>query len=289
MFMNYEFLHSYWSVPAFNERWNVDKITQTITNMWYFAVSVEYLKRLNQKVVLHTDEFGKDLLDHVPYDEIHLTLEEIPDWMDPALWACGKMYALTKAPINAVHIDGDVFFKKPECLERLSQNADVITQCYEHISWAAPAYADAMNALQHLEFPKWASKDLKKSCNTGVLYFTNEDLKKDFLNTYFSMAEKISKDKKCRETFLTDRSTAPDIIIEQKFLLELAEHTNCRFKTILANIEEAVNIGYQHVIGIHKYPQLDTCKNILKKLNFDLFKKCEQKELDFLSYINKIN
>ena len=283
--MIYDFMHSYWSVPAFCERWNIDKITQTITNMWYFALSVEYLKNLGQRIDLHTDEFGKDLLDHIPYDNIYLTLESIPKWMDPSIWACGKMYALKQVPIGTTHIDGDVFFKKAMCLSKLNQQADVITQCYENTS-GAPAYTSAMSSLQHLEFPNWATKTFGKSCNTGVLCFKNEYLKNDFLDAYFAMAEKISNDSKCKNKFSIDKSIAPDIIIEQKFLYELSSNQHYKMGVILDNKSEAIDIGYQHVIGVHKYPQLNSAKEVLKKLNYDLFKQCEQKEREFINWMN---
>ena len=105
------FIHTYWSKPALNNRWDVEKVFQIINNIWYYTTSVAYLKKLGQQIELHTDDFGLKCMDHIPYDKIHLTLNTIPSNIEPYIWAFGKFWALKDCPLNTIHIDGDVFIK----------------------------------------------------------------------------------------------------------------------------------------------------------------------------------
>lgn len=277
------FVHSYWTIPALNKRWCVNGIIQTITNMWYFATSVAYLKKFGQKIVLHTDNLGKEILNHIPYDEIFTTLNDIPEWMHPMVWACGKMYALEKEPIGSVHIDGDVFLKKMISINTTKNfMGDFLVQNLESKLKKAPAYVSAMRTLQHLDFPKGTTKKLDCAYNTGVLCFKNQNFKDEFLSTYFEMAERVSKDSKCIESLNEDRYIAPDIVMEQQFIYELSKD-KYKVRTLLhEGFAESFpsEIGYQHVIGSKKYTQLHHCKRVLKELDENLYNACLQKQLD---------
>jgi len=281
--MKNRFVHSYWSKPALNERWEVDKNTQTITNMWYFATSVAYLKKLNQEIVLHTDSFGKKLLDHIPYDQICLTLDSMPEWIDVSLWASGKMVAMESESLNSIHIDGDVFIKTKNCLDKIvNSDADVVVQSLEHLNEKVIAYNEAMDSMKHLRFPEGTDKSLIHAYNTGLLCFKSPEFKKLFLDTYFGMAKVISKNVICTDTYRANKFIAPDIIIEQKFMYDLSKEY--KVDTLLnSKHESATNIGYQHVIGTHKYPQISNCKRVLKMLDPELYKRCELKEHAFLN------
>ena len=281
-----KFIHSYWTAPALDRRWSVNGVIQTITNMWYFATSVAYLKKLGQKIVLHTDTLGKTILDHIPYDEITLTLDDIPKWMHTMVWACGKMYAIEKEPLGSIHIDGDVFFKKPTAVNLVKNFiGDAMVQNLESKLHSAPAYTNAMGIMQHLPFPEGTTNRLNSAYNTGVLCFKNQEFKDKFLSTYFNMAERVSKDPKCVESLNKDKYCAPDIILEQQFIYELSKD-KYKVRTLLHNGFEKQfpqEIGYQHVIGSKKYLQLHHCKRVLKELDENLYNACLQKQLDIES------
>lgn len=262
-------VHSYWSRPALCNRWGVESNNQTIANMWYFATSVAYLKRLNKEVVLHTDDYGKDLLSHIPYDKIYTTLNNIPAWMHPNIFACGKMYAMRQEPLDSIHIDGDVFIKSEECIkDRLS--SELLVQNIEN----AEAYKDSFEVISHFDFPEWSNKELVHAYNTGIFSFCDSEFKNEFLNTYFKMVEKISKDKTCREMLYANKYASPDLIIEQKFIYDLAQSLKVPVKTITDYKY------YQHVLGFEKYDQLSICKRVLKKLDPELYIACESKETE---------
>lgn len=99
--------------------------------MWYFSLSVAYLRRLGAGVTLHTDTLGKAVLGHLPYDSVRLTLDDWPDWIHPRFWAAGKFLSLAAENGPCVHIDGDVFIKRPELLRRIGDTLasnDLIVQ-----------------------------------------------------------------------------------------------------------------------------------------------------------------
>ena len=108
---DFTFIHTNWTAPAFNNRWSVGTVDQIINNIWYYSLSAAYLKRINQQINLHTDSFGKMCLDHIPYDNIYLTLDSIPKYIKPYMWAYGKFHALKRCPLNTIQIDADVFIK----------------------------------------------------------------------------------------------------------------------------------------------------------------------------------
>ena len=65
-----------------------------IGNIWYYALSVAYAKRSGASIDLYTDTLGSKLLSDIPYDNIYVTLDDLPSDLNPRFWAAGKMYAL---------------------------------------------------------------------------------------------------------------------------------------------------------------------------------------------------
>lgn len=116
------FVHSFWTKPYETNRWYMNDTITTKANVLLYTLSFLYLKSLNQKVVLYTDDKGKELLDFIPYDEIYLTLNDIPQDNPVMLWAQGKMYAMKNEPLDAIHIDADVMIMKNECIEKIKKN-----------------------------------------------------------------------------------------------------------------------------------------------------------------------
>lgn len=122
----YHFVHSLWTAPM-----QSDKRKLEVTALVY-ALSVAYLKKLGCSVNLHTDSLGKKLLEGIGYDNIYLTVEEIPKNISPKIFAYPKSIALDKEPVGTIHIDGDVFIKTEECLDRIfNHNCECVVQSCE--------------------------------------------------------------------------------------------------------------------------------------------------------------
>lgn len=281
------FVHSLWSSPSLNNRWDFSKETATIGNIWYYALSVAYIKRLGQEIVLHTDSFGKECLDHIPYDEIYLTLDEkiSPDTC-PIMWACSKFYALDIEPLGAIHIDGDVFIKSQKCLDIINaEPCDMFCQGEEDISFitcrkTTELYKDNSDWISHLDFPEGVKKHGIRAYNTGVLAFYNQDLKNRFIKSYFFMLEQVLKDEFLINKWKENRDICPDLVIEQRFIHDLSQDFNVRTLIDYYRLkihEDACEIGFQHVLSKQKYKMIDICKKTLKKVDYNLYLLTEDK------------
>lgn len=282
------FIHTYWSKPALNNRWDVENVSQIINNIWYYTTSVTYLKNLGQRIELHTDDFGFKCMDHIPYDKIHLTLNTIPSNIQSYIWAFGKFWALKDCPLNTIHIDGDVFIKSFKCLNALQDvDCDLIVQCHEFVinpnEWKFSIYKPATDAISSLKYPKWSKVNGQNAYNTGVIKFNNNDLKQAYIKNYLKYAELCSTDKtvcnKCK-----DKDIAPDLVIEQQFIYDISEYMNCNVKKLIDWTESnksAKMLGYQHVLGKEKYNYdiILKCKRTLYNLDKNLYiKTCEKIE-----------
>lgn len=282
------FVHSLWTTPSLNERWYIGPEIATLTNMWYYTLSVAYLKKMGQEIVLYTDKFGKECLDHIPYNEIYDILDDrIPQGMYPIMWACAKFYALKEEELGSIHIDGDVFIKAQQCLNIISNSTcDLFVQGEEDTSLSnnsgmTELYIQNHKHLSHLNFPNGLSKTGNKAYNTGVLQFNNKDLKDSFITTYFYMLEQVVNDKLIINKWEEDKNICPDLVVEQRFIHDLAENYNvsCLIDYQQGNINSYANqIGFQHVLSQRKYYLLHSCKATLKHVDEELYNLTEAKE-----------
>lgn len=292
------FIHTNWTKPALNNRWNVNSIEQIIDNIWYYSLSTAYLKKLGQHIELHTDTFGKKCLDHIPYDNIHLTLNSIPKYIQPFMWAYGKFHALRKCSLNTVHIDGDVFIKSQKCIDKiyslLKQRSDVIVQCHEFVvnptKWVYPIYKPTTDALTGLQYPEWAIRNGKNAYNTGFLLFNNQKLKTQYLKEYFRCAKDCCE--KLSHILINDAHVCPDLVVEQQFLYDIVNNNNFNANTLINwtnSTKTADKIGYQHIIGKGKYDEnnMYACQRTLYIIDKELYHKTLNKTKYIREYLNK--
>ena len=274
----HHFAHSLWTAPM-----QSDKRKLEVTALTY-ALSVAYLKRLGCSINLHTDSLGKKLLDGIGYDNIYLSAEEIPTSISPKIFAYPKSIALEKEPIGTVHIDGDVFIKTEECLNRIF-NHDcecVVQSCETHLPWVLGAKSFMMpflneNLLSTGEKLKIEDYDY----NTGVIGFFNEELKNLFISNYQELAKKLSK---YEYLYLVNNENGkfdcPDFVIEQQLISHLIRNRKVRCVLPVDSIpymsernELAKQIGYTHLLGPTKYDEdvIDKVKGRLEE--FGLLEK----------------
>ena len=282
------FVHSLWTTPSLNERWYISPEIATLTNMWYYALSVAYLKNLNQEIVLYTDTFGKECLEHIPYNEIYTILDKkIPQEMCPIMWACAKFYALTEEELGSIHIDGDVFIKTQQCLDIISNSkCDLFVQGEEDANLANDTgmtglYIQNHKYLSHLIFPKGLAKMGNKAYNTGILQFNKQELKDTFISSYFFMLDQVVNDKILIEKWEEDKNICPDLVIEQRFIYDLSKKydVSCLIDYQQNNINNYANqIGFQHVLSQRKYYLLHSCKATLKHIDKELYNLTAEKE-----------
>lgn len=239
------------------------RVEQLFYNVWYFALSVAYARRIGAPIVLHTDTLGSKLLGHLPYDEVKLTLDDVD--APPRFWAAGKFYALRAEGDNrCIHIDGDVFIKKSSLWERIANTtADMLCQYKEH--WRDD-YAN--NALaQHIRQPYMAYRGM---FNTGTLGVFNKELREKIIDNYFNALTTCSA---LPNRLLNDEYFTPDLVCEQQMIAHAAQHYNVECVLPRCNdvADIANSVGYQHVQSSKKFAQLGECKRALKTLNNEIY------------------
>ena len=254
---------------------DTNNLKRLLVYVVYYATSVAYLKRINQKIVLHTDSLGERMLGYLPYDEIHLTCDDIPENIHPRFWAYPKMFSMSKETLNSIHIDGDVFIKKQSLVDDLEKfDFDVLVQNFESAEWY-DEIADCLWIDENYCLSKGLILDDAGAYNTGIFGFNNQELKDKFLNGYFDIVNHYSNNYK---TLLDEKvMNTPDVVVEQQYIYQLAQPYN---KKILIESEitskdfcsNANKIGYQHVIT-RKAECVDKCLSVLKQLNEDIYNK----------------
>ena len=271
--MGLKLIHSFNTRPFFINAYDVSPITRMIGNIWYYALSVAYVKSFGASIELHTDTLGKALLGSLPYDKIHLTLDSLPTDLHPRFWAAGKMWALDASGPGVIHIDGDVFLKKSSLLKDIENSTwDFIGQSFESAEWY-------VNEGKHIFKSVGIDLDsINGAYNTGVIGFRNPKLLREFTESYKEKALEISR--KYKETLESSPYLTPDIVLEQYNVYQICEKRGANVKLIIPRgqdiNEEATKIGYQHCFTQTKFSQLDKCSETLKKVSPEIYNKIEK-------------
>lgn len=235
----------------------------------YFTLSCMFAKRSGFDIVLYTDDKGAEMLQYAPYDDVKVTLNNITK-PHTLFFAYPKFHVLECMDKNQIHIDGDVFLKNNNLKDILKYDGyDCIVQSiereYDIVPYDNLMFEGSRQSFINTDYPEWAKRHSFYMFNTGVLGFNNEKLKREFIDTYWYMAEQFAKK-------AVNCPSCPEIIIEQQFLMDLCEFKNCNVKTVIEKglfrdgVKEFCNdIGYQHVIGsIEKRKKL---KDVIKTIN----------------------
>lgn len=239
----------------------------------YFTTSCLFAKRSNIDITLHTDSRFSELMKSmgVPYKEIIVDLDNV---IEPnEFFAYAKLKALEKEPLGTIHIDGDVFLKKPGMKFVLNFNDyDCITQHMEYKMEDTQVWVNTDKGFKNVEYLPYMNKGLTHMYNCGVLGFNNEKLFETWYNGYFEFLERVKL-----ENIQWEPLSCPDIILEQQQLTDLCEKYNYKVKTLftltdysrdqIIKTNQYLNmIGYQHVV-CDKYKDLDKCLYSIKNLN----------------------
>jgi hypothetical protein len=254
---------------------------QTIPNTWLAATSVACAKKIGAKIVLHTDCEGQDLLGWLPYDEIHLTLENSS--FDPTFWASGKIKAQEVEPLGSIHIDWDVFIKRPSTIDvkRFAQ-CDLIVQSVEENVFL---YVENLKIVGHLleeKLCKNLDMDRSSAYNCGLIGFNNAMLKKRYIEGYYDMYHSIISNPSYpsyHKMIVESERLCLDLVLEQYWLRSIAIFENATAYVLLPEAmeqQEAEHIHYTHVIGESKYDLeiQSRIKEMLAELDESLYNQC---------------
>ena len=284
------FIHSLWTGPMANDKYKLE------ANIYTFALSLAYLKKLGCTVNLHTDTLGAKLLGGLGYDNIYLTANEIPQDISPRTFAYIKSMALQNEPLGTVHIDGDVFIKTEECLDIIfNHDCDCVLQsCETYIPWSVKGRSFMIPFLsEHLLSTGKQLHVYDYDFNVGVIGFFSESLKNLYIQNYQDLALSISKYK---YLYIMDSNDilfrTPDLVFEQQLIVNLTEEcSKVRFvlpvdsKDYIKDRDQiAKEIGFTHLLGGCKYQHdiIEKVKNKLKEIDYDCFNKVSENIKDVL-------
>lgn len=273
-------VHSYSSRPMFcTKRYGLG-VEQISGNIWLNALSVAYAKRCGAEIVLHTDTMGRQLLGHLPYDAVYLTLDDMPKRIHPRFWASGKFFAMQAEPTDSVHIDGDVFLKRRELIDEIEAH-DFVAQNREEALFM-PHYQFEMTTFRKLRrvapqaFAEldWFDFDHLSAANAGVIRYNDTEFKERYIGAYLTLTEAVSMH--LAEDLERNEVLTPDIVAEQLTFVQLANrlgkepHYLLRHTCVSADAEAK---GYQHLMSQTKYQTIGKVAETLEIVNKDIYAK----------------
>lgn len=150
-------------------------------NFIFYELSIRLVRRY-YPVTLYTDEYGAERLGHL-VDEVVL-LEKDPEFY---IWSEPKFEAISKEKGDFIHIDGDLFLRKPFNLPE----ADIY---YDHLEDGLGMYEkyyqhNITNFTNHGigdVFPEWSS-EYTGAFNIGIMRFRTDEIKDIYLDRYYKM------------------------------------------------------------------------------------------------------
>ena len=252
-----KFVHTFWSKPLLNNKFEqrINSIRYTLTD---YACSVAWIHRCGYEIVLYTDDYGAELLDFIPYDEVVIIdTNDIDSSMHFA--AKFKFEALKDMDLGDVLIDGDLIIRSRKTCQLIENDtSDAVYSFIEpHIytvqgGMKIPYYQKLINKMSCInydspyELPPITNLEWP---NTSMLRINNQELKDEYLRQYEYHLNKL-KDIDFEETW-------PDIFIEQYFLGCLLKNKNYKHHPFIEGYpsEESNNKALEL-----RFTHLGTCK-----------------------------
>lgn len=276
-------VHSLWTAPMLNNERGQMSEKQIESVLWCNASSVAFAKRLGEQINLYADDYGRELLDFLPYDNVY-TLEVSSD-IPTDFWAAGKFSAYQKMQLGDVHIDGDVFLKTPALLNLIKKGLaenDLIVQCVEN-SWTYDNefYKNCIHVItaNNIQFAGIADY-FTPAYNCGLIGFNNNKLKSKYVAHYYDSIQRIYNNADAMVMIRQNKTTWMDLLCEQQHLYSVAQ--GYKVCNLLGNTYDECNnnakqLGYQHLLGPDKWLCIEQIKrqlyNIDKNIFSDVIKK----------------
>jgi hypothetical protein len=270
---NIKVIHSFWSKPFLNNRWGVTD--QFRKNIFTYALSAVYAKKMFGNITLVCDSVGAELLEIIEYNEINNSLDDLEE-VNPKFWTYGKVKSLSLYNEPVLHIDGDVLLIFDTLKEVFLSNWDVIVQMKEIGSHYTSTYSEMLPTVSKVVgFIDYGLYNFVYNC--GVIGFKDIEFKNQYCHTFFDTIEKCNLG--ISELDKIDGKYEINCALEQSLLTVMAENNNKYVKEILplAKMEEislqglANKIGYAHLWGKAKYDEF--CLNKVRKKLYELDEK----------------
>ena len=253
----YVIVQSFWTKPIKDN----ERMKKTL---YIAALSLAYAQRSGYKVHMHTDTYGAKLMKNFGYDKLFTTLDRIPNTVPEELFAAGKFFALrAEGSVGKIHMDIDVFIKKPHILDEFytSKNIDVMCQNEEEFHRLCH-YEDKIRPMCVLGYPPATRPDWQGSMNTGIIGFNNKKLANKYIDNYFRALDMYTQEKFDKYKLGDLKASMNfDFILEQVNLSHMSIGYNIRTIVPMKNPSVVADmIGYQHLQGVKKWTEQDQAK-----------------------------
>lgn len=301
------FYHVLWTQPMKKNRWYYSYEDNVRMTIYYYGLSVAYLKKLNQTIDLYTDSEGKKILEHLPYDNIYVVLDDMDKDIPGCNWAAGKIESFKYSKLGDIYIDGDVFIKRQECLDKILENTnfdgyfagvenpqqlpftsneddpdyEIKKNKYNMIYW------EYNKLMEDFDFPLNIPIYGLNACNGGLVIFNNQEYKDKYLYAYDYMLNQIKNSERIKEEYEKNGYLCLDLITEQRFFYEVGKEYKLGFLLDYWERDNDIDyrlckqanaIGFQHVLSNAKYDLLDRCIRNLKIVDENIYNLCFNKE-----------
>lgn len=268
------FAHTYWMRPTLDDRYGYKSPRQITTHLFCYALSASYIKKLGHSISLYADSRAIELLRDLPYDkmvELH-----IPETANSKFWAQSKFYTLPLMQLGETLIDGDIFIKSQEIIDRISPSFDVNIQSLETGSMlTAESYTRCREYLKDVDFgPIFKPEEMIPICNSGILQINRQEVRDRYIEEYFKAVDAMDKAGLLKDM---PNNINPDILLEQLLLHQLCLDQGYTLNTVFDTSEgpylKINKDKYMHLISDKKYIMLPLVKKWLSELNPTLYEK----------------
>lgn len=248
-------IHSFWSKPLLENRWGLKGTFEKSLTMT--ALSLATMKRVFDEVHLVTDTKGAELFKDLGYDQIHLDLDHLAD-LHPRYWSAGKIYALKRYEVPVVHVDGDVFFLKPEIRSFFDRDWDVAVQMKEAGEHYQKTYSHLIEKMQPA-LKSWGLDLYNFAYNCGVMGFKDLDFMQHFVEEYFRALRSCQQNQKAIDRIGLEYEI--NIVLEQALLTHISQNAGVYVRELITLEKqtfpglqpEAERLGFVHLWGPSKY------------------------------------
>ena len=270
------FVHSFWSKPLLEGKFNKFD-TQLPVILSDYAYSAACIKHFGHKIKLYTDDFGKELLSFIGYDEI-IVIDGI-DEKSIHFAAQIKFEALKRMGLDEYLIDGDMFLRRQPIYDILeSIHTDFLYSFYEPYNYifgydlehSTKLYRSELEIMKKYEdkfiAPYTLEEDLNKYewPNTSLMKFGNQHLKEEYIRQYEYYKNLLENE---------DFTSWPDVIIEQFHMGKLL-NTGYKSRPVVYDFPSNESNNYAYVIG---FCHLGSQKVALLEKTFEWLKELDEK------------
>lgn len=276
------FVHTFYSEPLYENKFT--KFEESLENiLYYYTLSAIFCKKFGHTIKLFTDEKGKQLLSHIPYDEV-IVLDHVK--INKHFAASFKFYALQQCELSDILIDGDIIIDTQKAFREIKRKeCDVLfsfvednnyifsrnpVQTYSSVEEYINDLLKRMN-VQGVKYKLPLTENLEYM-NTSLLRITNQNLKDEYIAQYFYHLN-LMKD-------IDFGRTWPDLIVEQYFLKRIVEERDYIAKPIITKFPEGTlwerELGFSHYGG-EKTIYLPYIQKYLLETDRNMYFKTKQK------------